>query len=205
MGGFLGIGGSSAKTDRSNQLNATSGEYQIFNQGLPAGQASQAAGQADISQALSGLGLPADYYKSLLTAGRTSTAASAAPAINAEIGQNDTQRRAEATFGTSRTGGAAAKTAEASEGSKANIDNIISTQLQTGRKEGAQGLQDISKEQAGIGSVELSNAMAQLGLSQDAINSILNNATTSRMNSTQIAQQEGEGIGQLAGLALGFV
>lgn len=201
MGGFLGIGGSSANTDRANQLNATSGEYQIFNEALPAGEAQQATGNATLESALSGLGLPADYYKSLLTAGRTQTAENAAPAINAEIGQADTQRRAAATFGTSRTGGAAAANAEAGQQSKSNIDNIINTTLQTGRQTGAEGLTKISQEEAGIGGLQLNNALAQLGLSQDAISSILSNSTQSRMNSTQIEQSEGEGVGQLAGLA----
>src|ERR1700732_2904503 len=99
-----GMFGSSASTDRGNQLAATQGEWNLFNYGLPNGQTQQASGTNTLNTSLKTLQPSADYYKSLLTAGRTSTAFNSAPAINSALAQDDTQRRQSATAGTSRPG-----------------------------------------------------------------------------------------------------
>jgi hypothetical protein len=198
----LGIGGSSAKTDRGNQLAATQSDWSVFNQGMAMGTAGQAQGQQTLSTALSSLGPAEDYYKNLLTAGRTQTAANAAPAINAVNAEADATRAAEGTFGTARSGGTVAANRSAISDTQSKIDEIINTNLVQGKQAGAKGLQEVAGEQAGIGNVELSNAMSALGLGSNAVNDILSNATGSRAESNQINQQTQGQYGQALGLLL---
>src|SRR5271165_272590 len=215
MGGFLGIGGSSTSTDRGNQLSGVQGSWNIFNSGMAAGQQEQTAGNASLASAqpfisqsgqaltsssgsLAGattnLNTADQYYKSLLTGGRTSTAELAAPAINAQLAQTDAQRNAQGTFGTGRTGGTAATNAAAGTAATSKIDDIINQNLQTGKQQGAagelnvaqgrtavaSGQQGVAAGQAGlaaaetaIGGIQLQDALGQLGLSQNSINQII--------------------------------
>jgi len=197
MGGFLGIGGSSAKTDRGNQLAATSGDWNLFSYGMGQGQAGQATGQADLNTAMATLGAPQDYFTKLLTAGRTQTAQSSAPAVDQTLANATATRNAEGTFGTSRTGGTVAANREASSNTQSQIDQIINTNLQTGRQQGAQGLEQISSAQASIGDTELRNSLAALGLSEQAVNQILSNSTQSKQNDPNVGNAVGSAVGQM--------
>ncbi len=201
MGGFLGLGGSSASTDRGNQLAATQGEWSLFDYGLGTGQNQQAAGTNTLNSSLKTLQPSADYYKSLLTAGRTDTAFNSAPAINATLAQSDTQRRQSAAAGTSRTGGTAAANRESGEATSSKVDDIINSTLLQGREVGAKGLQQVAGQEAAVGSDQLSNALNLLGLSQTSVTDILNNATSSRAESYKINQDQ---LGQY-GAALGQI
>ena len=191
------FGGGSAKTDRGNQLAATQGEWNIFNTGLPTGNAQQATGTNTLSTATSTLQPAQQYYQNLLSAGRTETAQNAAPAINSTLAQSDAARVQQGQFGTSRQGGTAAGNQQQQTNTESSIDNIINNTLQTGKATGAAGLEKIASEQASIGSTELASALSNLGLSQTAINSILQNSTASRGQSFDIQQQEGSAIGSL--------
>ncbi len=202
MGGFLGIGGSSAKTDRGNQLAATSGEWNLFNSGLASGQAGQAKGQSDIDTALGTLGAPTDYWKSILAPGRTVATQNAAPATNAVIDQADAARRQEAQLGTSRTGGTAAVNRESGATTDKSVDDIINQSMMGGREAAAKGLTGVAGQQAGIGSSEMYNALSQLGLSHAAITDILNNSTASRPVSQKIHDEAASGYGQALGQVL---
>ena len=186
MGGWLGIGGSSAKTDRGAQLGARQGEWNIFNSGMATGNAQEQTGQQNLGDA-------SQYFRNLLQGGRTQTAQLAEPSIKAATGQADAARTQEAETGTSRTGGAAAADASASTATRSKIDDIINTTLMGGREEGAKGLTQ-------IGGIDLNNAMAQLGLAQGSASDIMNNATESRKLSNQINLQTQEQWGQLAGV-----
>ncbi len=199
MGGFLGVGGSSAKTDRATQLSAQSGLWNTYNQSLGIGTTGAATGTADLSTAKTGLGTASQYWQNLLTAGRTQTTQTSAPAVNAAIAQGDTTRKTEGAFGTGRTGGAVAANREAGTATGSGIDNIINQNLVGGRTAGAQGLTQVAGEQATIGTNEMSQALQALGLSEDAVKSIMSNATASRPISQEINQQTQEQIGQLVG------
>jgi len=185
MGGFLGIGGSSAKTDRATQLAAQQSEWNILNSGLATGTAQEQTGQQNLGDA-------SQYFRNLLQGGRTQTAQLAEPSIKAATGQADAARTQQAEMGTSRTGGAAAADASASTATRSKIDDIINSTLMGGREEGAKGLTQ-------IGGIDLNNAIAQLGLGQDAASGIMQNATQSRALSNQINLQTQEQWGQLAG------
>jgi hypothetical protein len=207
VGGMLGIGGSSTKTDRGNQLAAVQGNYNLFNYGMPTGEAQQTAGTNTLSSALSTTGTAADYFKSLLQGGRTATAARSAPAINSVNAGTTEQRTAAGQFGTDRTGGTVAANREASTTAQSKIDDIINENLVTGQQQGAAGLQQTAGIQAGIGGEQLSNALSLLGLSQDSINSILTSSLQSRQVDFAQQQATGAGIGQLllAGLQIAGV
>lgn len=204
MGGFLGIGGSSANTDRGNQLAATQGDWSIFNYGLPTGQQQQAQGSGTLNTALTTLGPAQNYFDSLLSGGRTQAQQLAGPAINATIDQGNSNRNANANFGTGRTGGTAPTNQQAGTQTQSQIDNIISSTLNTGRQQGAAGLQGISSAQAGIGGTQLSDAMSLLGLGSGAVNDILTNSTNSRATSYDINQNTQEQFGNIISGLLGL-
>lgn len=189
MGGFLGIGGSSAKTDRATQLAAQQGEWNIFNYGLTTGQKGQQTGQNELSQALSTLGPAQSYFQSLLSPSRQQVAQRSAPSIAAVEGQAQAQRGAAFEFGSSRVGGTAASQNAAEANTQSSIDQIINQNLVQGQQEGAQGLEQVSSIQSSIAGQELSNSLSLLGLSQESINAIMSNATNSRAESAQLNSQ----------------
>ena len=213
MGGFMGIGGSSAKTDRGAQLGARQGLWNIFNYSLPEGQKQEATGVSTTGEALgttrTALGTldPAKaYWQKLLTAGRTETAQMAAPAVNAAQDQADAARRQEAAVGTGRGGGTAAVNREAGAATTKNVDDIISQHLFGGRAAGAAGLERVSagegtiaSRQADIGRTQLSNALSLLGLGTGSVESIMENATKSRAMSYAINKDTAAGYGALIG------
>lgn len=189
MGGFLGIGGSSQKTDRGAQLGARQGAWNVFNWALPEAQQLEGTAKTDLGTAKTDVGTARDYWKSLLTRGRTETAAAAAPATTAALEQSDAARLEASTMGTQRTGGAAAGQREAGATTQKNIDDIINQTLQSGRTQGAQGVQAAGAIEGQLATNEMSQALSALGLSADVVNSIMTNATQSRGISNQINQQ----------------
>jgi hypothetical protein len=233
MGGMLGIGGSSANTDRGNQLAATQGEWNLFGYGLPTGQTGQATGQNTLNTALGTYGTasdtagkalqtlqaPTDYWKSLLTAGRTQTAQNAAPAIQSVTDTATANKNAESTLGTGRSGGTVAANREAGSNAQSQIDQIINSTLLGGQQAGAAGLAGaagteagiagtqagIAGGQAGVGRSQLSNALSLLGLSQSSITDILNNATQSRGLSYDINQQTSSQLGSAVGGVISLI
>ncbi len=155
MGGTLGFGNSSAKTDRNTQLSAQSGMWNIFNQNLGVGQGAVGSAQ--------------QYFRGLMAPGRTQATQNAAPAIQANVDQATAARTAAASGGTGRTGGNVAANAGAGAATAKTNADIVNQNMTAGRSEGAQGM--------------LQSGLAQLGLSEDAVNSIMNNATESRKTS----------------------
>lgn len=165
MGGFLGIGGSGG-ADKQLESQSRGDLQNVFNYGLGTGQTGQTQGNAKLNDAN-------DYWKSLLSAGRTSTAENASPAINSVTAAADAQRKAQSTFGTGRTGGTAANNQNQDTATSSSIDDIINKNLVGGRAIGAQGEQS-------VGSTELQNALQLLGIGTSAQGAILNNAQAER-------------------------
>lgn len=197
MGGFAGIGGSSAKTDRGNQLAATSGLWNVFNWAMPTGQSQQTAGSGTLNNALGTLGPAQQYFQGLLAPGRTQATLNAAPGINATLNSSDAAKKQSGNLGTERSGGTAALNRESGVQTQSTIDDLINSNLIGGQATGAQGLQGIAGQQAGIGGAQLNNASNLLGLGSNADTNILNNATTSRPISQQANQEsasEWEGL-----------
>lgn len=180
MGGILG---GSSKTDRGAQLGARQGLWNVFNYALPQGQAQQAQGQGNLNQV-------AAYWQKLLQPGRTAATQMAAPAVNTALDQADAARRQAGAIGTGRTGGTAAIQSNAGATTQKTIDDIVNQNLQTGRAEAATGLTN-------IGDTELDNSLKMMGLGEDAVNKIMDDALKSRSIDPQ------GGIGKMIGGLLG--
>jgi len=179
MGGFLGIGGSGAKTDRGSELAARQGQWNVFNTGVADNAQSQTAGQDALTGAGTSLNSAEDYFKRLMGAGRADTAQMSAPAINSATSAADANRTAEATAGTGRGGGTAALNRNADTQTQSNIDNIINQNLMSEHSTGAQGEMGVAGARTGIGSTELNNAINNLGIAGQAGNNILTDSTKS--------------------------
>ena len=198
----MGIGGSSAKTDRNQTLGDYGKLNSVFSQGMAIGNQQEQSGQGMVQNAQSTLAPAEDYYRNLLTAGRTQTAAEAAPAVQGALAQSDAAKREAATMGTSRSGGTAAANAEAGSKTGATIDSIINENLMGGKKVGAEGLTGVAKDKAVMGNMTLANAMQALGLGAGASEDTLAASIGSRKLSDQIGQEAGAAYGQLAGMLL---
>ena len=186
----MGIGQSgSEKQDRATLTGAQSGLSNVFNFGLPAGEAGQKTGQATLTT-------PQSYFQSLLNPTRTSTAINAAPAIGAAQNQKDALARQQATLGTSRTGGATAANAEAGATTASNIDQIINQNLVTGQQTGAAGLES-------IGSTELQNALSLLGIGGNAASTLASSAASELQSDVAKENALGQAFGGIIGTWLG--
>src|SRR5277367_3174221 len=111
MGGFLGIGNSAAKTDRSQERQGFGDLSSVFNFGLP--------------QATSAIGAGLGYNEKLLTGNRATMEQAEAPEINAIHAGADAQKRQLAASGTARGGGTAATSQQRDTGTEAQIDNAL--------------------------------------------------------------------------------
>ena len=190
MGGFFGGETGLEKSTIGNLSN-------VFNYGMGAGQNAQTAGMGLLAQANNAYTAPADYFKSLLSGGRSTTAMQAAPTINAALSAQDTARRQAAAQGTARTGGTAAAQAESGQQTQAQLNNLINQALMQGRQVGAQGMQSIGAGQAGLGGTALSQAASLLGLGTGAEQGILGAAQNIAQRQQQALTGLGAGLGGL--------
>ena len=103
---FGHLGGSSAKTDRGNFLDAQQNMKNVFNWALPFGQQQARTGQATTAQGVSDLGNAGGYFRKLASGDRATALQAVAPASNAALEQSDAQKRELGEMGTARGGGA---------------------------------------------------------------------------------------------------
>lgn len=192
------FGGGSAGTDRKGQLTAESDLGNVFNFALPFGQKQAGAGASTLQQALSTLGLPANYYTQILSGNRTATAAAAQPATEAATSAADAAKRQIATSGTSRGGGTAGTNQQIDDSTRKAITDAVFQ----AKPAAAQGLTQVAGVESGIGATELQAALSSLGLASSSASSIGNIATNAR--STDLQQQNAIGSG-IANVALAFL
>jgi hypothetical protein len=171
MGGFLGIGHSSAKTDRSIQLGAMQDMKNVFNYALPQAQTAQATGQESLGKA-------GDYWSKILSGSRPAMQQAVAPETNAVRAGADAQKRQLAAMGTARGGGTSAVSQQRDTDTMAKIDNL----LFGARPEAA-------KETAKIGGAELADASSMLGIGATTSTNLANIAMESRGQSQKINQE----------------
>lgn len=216
MGGFLGIGGSSAKTDRKTELQGFGDLSNVFNFGMDTSGQEQKTGQDITNQGLdvtkTGLGdlsTSDDYWKKLLSGDRTTMAQAVAPEQNAVQTQSDAGRADAARTGTARTGGTAGATQTAHDATMAKVDNL----LFSARPTAATQVADIGKSEAGIGlgeagvgQSELNNALGFGNLAERSASDLTSNARESRMNSFNINKQTQQDWQKfISGIASGFM
>jgi hypothetical protein len=170
VGGFLGIGHASYKTDRANFLSGIQDIKNVFNYALPTAQASIGAGQQS-------LGAASNYYQNLLSGNRAAMLQATAPEIAGVNARTDASRRQLATSGTARGGGVAATSQTAKDRAMAEIDNML-----FGVRGGAaRGAESVGRAQADIGT----NLLGQAG---GAAGTLSSESRMSREDSYKINQ-----------------
>ena len=178
MGGFMGIGGSSQKTDRKNELTGFEWMKNVFNFAMPTGAAA-------LKTAQSTLAAPTNYFSKLLSGNRTAVQSAVAPQANDLRAAADAQKKQAATMGTERGGGIAAFNAERDTTTSGQIENMA-----------MRARQGAGEELSKIGAVELNEATNLLGLGGNTAANFTNIALNSRATSQQINQQT---VGDITG------
>jgi hypothetical protein len=189
MGGLLSslvstgsIGGSSAKTDRSNFLTGIGDQSNVFNWALPFGKSQAATGQATTAAGVGDLGTAGGYFKKLATGNRADLLSATAPATNAAIAQNDAEKRQLSSLGTARGGGTAGINQQRESDLTAKIDNM----LFGARTAGASGLAGVGGTEAGVGLGETGQGIQAGGLASATANNITRDSLASRGQSYDI-------------------
>ena len=144
---FGHLGGSSAKTDRGNFLDAQQNMKNVFNWALPFGQQQARTGQATTAQGVSDLGNAGGYFRKLASGDRATALQAVAPASNAALAQSDAQKSELANMGTARGGGAVGVNQQRDTNLMSQIDNM----LFGARTAGAQGEAGVGQAEAGVG------------------------------------------------------
>ena len=184
MGGFLGIGGSSAKTDRSNVLTGFSDLKNVFNTALPAAQGNLSAGASDT-------GAASGFWKNILGGNRTAVAQAAAPTTNAALAAGDASKRQAGTMGTARGGGTASINANASASTQKGIDDAL-----FGARTGAAG------ELAQTGAGETAAGTGLLNTGTNASGDLADIANKARQSDYKINQDT---VGKVADFGLNLL
>jgi len=173
---FGHLGGSSAKTDRSNQLTAFSDLKNVFNWALPFGQSQARTGQATTAAGTQNLGQAGSYFGKLASGDRPTALQAVAPASNAALAQSDAQKNELANMGTARGGGAVGVNQQRDTNLMSQIDNM----LFGARTAGAQGLAGVGQAQAGVGLGETGQGIQAGGLATGAASDLGKQALYSR-------------------------
>ena len=196
MGGLLGalvglggtlagqLGGSSAKRDRSDYLNAATNLRNVYNWALPAGQSAFATGQQGVSAGQGNLGTAASYLKSLESGGPASTNAALAPERAQVMSANDAAKRQLAASGTARGGGVAGINQQRDAVAQAAIDQGL---FQV-RPAAAGELAKVGAEQGQLGLGETALGTETAGLGAETATAAGGLAEDSRRTSQQIHQ-----------------
>jgi hypothetical protein len=185
MGGLLSalfssgaIGGSSAKRDRSEVLDAYGDLGNVFNFALPAGKAAFTTGQQGYQAGQGDLSTASGYLKQLTTGGPASTNAAIAPERAQVLSANDAAKRQLAASGTARGGGTAGVNQARDAATQGKIDEAL-----FGLRPAAAG------ELAKVGSAE-----GQLGLGETGLG--LESAATAGKTATALGDLAAEERGQ---------
>lgn len=185
MSGFMGIGGSAAKTDRKQELKGFGDLSNVFNFAMPTATNLSASGSGGLDSSMA-------YFKSIMSGNRSTMMAAQAPAINATLASGDAAKRQAATSGTARGGGTAGTNQQADEKTGATIDNALFAARPAAAKEVGQ-----------LGNAELSDALNALGIAGNTAGDITSLASSSRSTSNAITRQAIGDVASVAGAVLG--
>lgn len=185
MGGFLGIGGSSAKTDRGQTLGGYQDLNNAFGFAFPTSQANLQTGANTTSQGLSGLTGAQSYFQKLASGNRPALLEAAAPAVNSANAQADAAKRQQSSMGTARGGGTAAVNQQADTAKAATIDNL----LFGAQSEGAQGEASTGSAIAQTGLGQSGQALQLFGQGVGAAQDVTGDSINSRPTSQAINRQ----------------
>ncbi|HKM80541.1 MAG TPA: hypothetical protein VJY15_06220, partial [Candidatus Acidoferrum sp.] len=179
---LFGIGGSSSKTDRNNQLGSWGSLSSLTNQTQQIGGQNVAAGESNI-------GTGANFFQSLLSNKPGAVAQAVSPQVSAVTGQAQQQRQQAAEFG-NRGGGTNATQQATTSTSSGEITNLINSLIPSA----ASNLETIGGQQESLGLT----ALGQAGTNAGTLGSLTGGART-----TDLAQNNAQGAGIASLLASG--
>jgi hypothetical protein len=200
VGGFLGIGGSSAKRDRSEQLKSFGELENIFNFALPNAQAGLTTGAATTKSGVEGLDSASAYWQKLLSGNRAAMTQAVAPETNAVLSQTDARRRQQARLGTARGGGVAGANQTAQDEAMAKIDNLLFGV----RPKAAEEVGKLGVEKARIGLGESNLGANLLNIGEVSAANLGEISTTSRKLSADLNAQAVSNVTNAIDAALTF-
>ena len=200
MGGFLGLGHSSSKTDRGNQLAGINANWNVFNAGMPFASESTEAGKTNISSGMGTLDQVKKFWTDILSGNRTSTAMAAAPTVNAAVAGADAASRQQGEMGTARGGGVNA----VNQQQQTNLATDVNNAIFGARPVAAQQAGEVAKTESQVGLNRLQQALAALGLSESAAKELIDSSIQSRQVSYEQSPARGPEylLGKAMALAL---
>jgi hypothetical protein len=176
MGGFLGIGHSSAKTDRGNQLAGVSADWNVYNRGLPLSDTQSKMGAGQEAKGVDTLDTAKQYWSDITQGNRTALQSAAAPQANAIQQRADAAKREQSQMGTARGGGLNAENQQVQQ----NQEKQLATNEAAVQPEAAKQLGQVGQAQANIGHQQMAEALQALGLSADVAKEIIQSSIESR-------------------------
>jgi hypothetical protein len=186
------IGGSSAKRDRSEQLDAYGDLRNTFNWALPFGQQQGRTGQATTAAGVGDLGQAGGYFRKLASGDRPTALSAIAPQTNAAIAQSDAQKQQLGEMGTARGGGTSGLNQQRDTQLMSQIDNMLFG-AQAG---GAEGLAKVGEAESGVGLGETGQGIQAGAVAGRTAGELGQQALQSRGLSEQIHQQH---VSQISG------
>lgn len=201
MGGFLGIGGSSSKTDRKTTLTGFGDLQNIFNFGLDTSKSLGTTGQQTVGQGVNALGSSLNYFQKLMSGDRSVVSQAVAPETNAVQAQADAARRGQVASGTARGGGTASTNQTAQDKAMAEIDNF----LFGARPSAAQQVSDIGGKLSSVGLGETQAALGFADLSEKGAADMTKISADSRATDYAINQDTVNQVANQIGDILGMI
>lgn len=190
MGGFLGIGGSSAKTDRNQTLSSYQDLNNLFNFGFGTGKSGIAQGGATTAAGVSDLDSAGGYFSKLASGNRPAMMSAIAPTANAIQSQGDASRRQQVATGTARGGGTAGANQQQKSDQMAQIDNALFAVQPAAAKEQA----GIGGQLAQVGAQQTGLGINELNLAAGSAEADLKGSIDSRPDSFKINQQTQQNV-----------
>ncbi len=157
-------------------------------EGKTAADTSMIAGQDSLARAK-------NYWTNLLSGSRPAMMAAAAPEINSINESSAGQRATESAYGTARGGG----TSGANQLAETNRLTDVNKALFGVRPEAAKQTAAIGETQLQASIQQMANALRSIGLSEDAVRTIVQSAYEARTQSAEINKNTWRNIGQAVG------
>lgn len=179
MFGFS-FGGGSAGTDRGRALSGWQDEWTNEREARSRYDQLYPGATTNFNAATGNLGAGAGYFKDVLGS-RPAAMAAVAPELNEINARGDATRTAQANLGTARSGGVASLNQQAEQlRQKAINDAIFGI-----RPQAAQQVASIGAQQGQLSEEQMGNALRSLGLSEDAVQHIINSSIQSRQQNLE--------------------
>jgi len=193
VGAILGgKGGKQAQGDYFSAREGMTGLNDIMKQSLPVAKTGIATGTANTQTGMGSLDAVKKYWTDILSGSRPAQMAAAAPEINARNEMDAAARAKEGAYGTSRGGG----TNSAAQDAETQRLTDISNSIFGTRAKAAPGLTAVGTVQAEVGLQQMANGLRALGISEDAIKSVINAAQGNRQTSADLSQNDMFNLGQ---------